>query len=283
MSLGFIYTALAALSWAISISLRRLVLTQGETVYNLVFWATLVAAPYWFYFLYRKRKELKAATRTDYSILLAMGLISGAIFRLVQGFALQYSQSVNYAFLIRTVIVFTIVFGAVLLKEAITTKKLVLASLTLVGAYLLATNGRSLALSFGDLLTLGAAALIALGHNILGKIATNRMTPILSASGTFVTGFVPLILLVLVYGNITAPVQPGIILALALSSILITRLRFAALKHASAAYVAMIFSFTPVFVLLIAIPFLGERLTAIQILGGSIIIASGMLVEKLKI
>ena len=45
----------------------------------------------------------------------------------------------------------------------------------------------------------------------------------------------------------------------------------------------MIFSFTPVFVSLIAMPLLKETLTPIQVLGGVLILLAGIGVEKLKI
>jgi len=45
----------------------------------------------------------------------------------------------------------------------------------------------------------------------------------------------------------------------------------------------MVFSFTPVFVSFMAIPLLGEVMTPIQIIGGVLIIAAGIMVEKLKV
>ena len=47
--------------------------------------------------------------------------------------------------------------------------------------------------------------------------------------------------------------------------------------------VTMIFSLTPIFVALLAIPLLKETLTPIQVIGGALIILAGIGVEKLKI
>lgn len=55
------------------------------------------------------------------------------------------------------------------------------------------------------------------------------------------------------------------------------------LKYATASYVTMIFSLTPIFVSLMAIPLLKESLAPIQIVGGILIILAGVSVEKLKI
>ena len=266
MSKGFIFTFLAALFWAISIVIARFILRAGENAFNVAFWTTLLASPYWLYVLLNKKTELKKATKKDYSILLGMALISTIGVSITEVFALKYSPAVNYSFLIRTVILFTFVFAYLFLGEKFTLKKIVLALLILVGAYLLTTKGQLISFSLGDIFTLTEAALIAFGNNVLGKMATNRMSTDLSASGSFAIGIVPLALIAFLNNAITIPGSLFLIVLLTLTYILITLFRFRAYKNATASYVTMVFSFTPVFVSFMAIPVSYTHLTLPTIL-----------------
>ena len=283
MTQKFKYTFLAALTWAISIVMARYIFGLGENAYNVAFWTTVLAVPYWIYILSRQSKELKESTKQNYLILLGMGLVSAIGVSITEAFALKYSPAVNYAFLIRTVILFTMVFAYLFLGEKFTLKKVILAILILSGAYLLTTKGQLIAFTRGDIFTLIEAALIALGNNVFGKMATNRMSTNLSASGSFLIGVLPLAGLAYFNQAIAMPKSFLLISILTLLYILITVFRFNAYKHASATYVTMVFSFTPVFVSFMAIPILKEVLTPIQIAGGVLIVLAGVAVEKLKI
>jgi drug/metabolite transporter (DMT)-like permease len=283
MSKGFIFTFSAALGWAISIVIARFVLRAGENAYNVAFWTTVLATPYWLYILLRKKTELKNITKKDWSLLLGMGLVSTIGVNITEAFALKYSPAMNYSFLIRSVILFTILFAYLFLGEKLTLKKITLAILILTGAYLLTTKGQLIAFTLGDIFTLSEAALIALGNNVFGKMATNRMSTDLSASGSFLIGVVPLALIALMNNAVAIPKSFSLILLLTLIYVILTNLRFNAYKHATASYVTMVFSFTPVFVSFMAIPLLQETMAPIQIAGGVLIVLAGIAVEKLKI
>lgn len=283
MSQKFKFTFLAALFWAISIVMARYIFRMGENAYNVAFWTTVLAVPYWFFILLKQKQELSQATKKDWLILLGMGVISTIGVNITEAFALKYSPAVNYSFLIRTVILFTMIFAYLFLGEKFTLKKVILAILILTGAYLLTTKGQIIAFTKGDIFTLIEAALIALGNNVFGKMATNRMSTDLSASASFLIGVAPLAGLAFFNRAIAMPKSFTLILLLSLLYILITVFRFNAYKHATATYVTMVFSFTPVFVAFMAIPFLHEILTPIQIVGGVLIVLAGVAVEKLKI
>ncbi|MDO8741529.1 MAG: DMT family transporter [Candidatus Roizmanbacteria bacterium] len=282
-SKGFQFTFLAALFWAISIVMARVILRAGENAYNVAFWTTLLASPYWLFVLSKKIPELKTTTKKNYLILLGMGLVSTIGVTITEVFALKYSPAVNYSFLIRSVILFTIIFAYLFLGEKITLKKVIIAILILTGAYFLTTKGQLISFSLGDIFTLTEAALIAFGNNVLGKMATNGMSTDLSASGSFLIGVIPIVLIALFNNAIVFPKSPLLLVSLTIMYILITLLRFRAYKNATASYVTMVFSFTPVFVSLMAIPFLKETMTPIQIVGGILIVIASISVEKLKI
>jgi len=284
ISKRFFYTVSAAFFWAVGIVLTRIILKSSEVgTYTLLLWVSIFSLPFWTYLLFTKRKEVKKLERKQIVLLACMGLISSFLVNVAEFFALTYSPAVNFSFLIRMVIPFTIILAYLLLGEKITRKKIILATLLLVGSYIFTTRGQVLVLTKGDVFTLIEALFIAFGNNILGQWATNTIHPSMAAIGTFFFGFLPITLLSIFMGGAMVPSQLGLVFLLALSIIILTLLRFQAYKHGNASYVTMVFSFTPVFVSFMAIPLLGETLLPIQIVGGVLIVGAAVLVEALKI
>lgn len=283
LSKGFQLTFLAALSWSITIVITRIVLQNGENPFNLAFWIASLSAPYWLFIFLKNILEFKSIIKKYYWIFLSTALFSTVGIEIIEPFALKYSPAINYSLLIRSVILFTIVFAYLFLGEKVTVKKIIVAFLILLGAFLLTTGGQSMTFSLGDLFTLTEAALIAMGNNIMGKIAVRRMSADLSASGSFLIGVLPVALIAKFNNAITMPKFPALVILLVITAILLTFFRFRAYQNASASYVTMVFSFTPVFVSFMAIPLLGESMTPIQITGGILMILGSIAVEKLKI
>ena len=281
-SKGLIFTSLSALSWAINIVLARLLLSRGETAGNLAFWQTLFTIPYWTLLFYQQKQKVKNLRPKLWILLLVMGLVNMIGVVLVEALALKSSPAVNFSFLIRTVIVFTILLAAVFLKESLTLKKLVLTFLILAGSYLLITQGQSLTFQIGDFYTILEALLLAT-LSIMQKTATTKLGPKFAAAGSFLFAIIPFALLMMLQGAVAVPKFPLATIALAFFYIAIMQTKLTAFKSATASYGTMIFSFTPIFVSLLAIPFLGETLTPIQIIGGILIVSAGVGVEKLKI
>lgn len=280
---GFIFALSASIVWAIAIVLYRIVLKAGENPYNLTFWTTMLALPYWLFLAFREHKSFRALRRTDYILLTAMALVSSVGVGLAEVFALSYSPAINFSFLIRTVTLFTIIFASVFLKEKITKEKLILVILLLVGSFFLTTGGKTLHFTRGDMFTIIEAILIAFGTNVLGKLATNRIPANTVSSGRFLISVFPLVLLALANTSIALPQHIGLVLVITLLDFLLAIFIFQGFKHATATFMTMIMSFTPVFVSLIAFSVLGESMSVIQIIGGGCIVLSGILVEKLKI
>lgn len=283
MSQKFKFTFLAALSWAISILIARYIFTLGANAFNVAFWTMVFSLPFWGVVLLKEKQAAKKITKSSLVILVGMGLIGTVGIGITEALALRYSQAINYAFLIRTVIIFTFLFAYVFLGEKLTIKKIALAAVILFGVYLLTTKGAALSFSLGDIFTLAEAALIALGNTVLGKMAVKRMSPNLSAAAAYLIGVIPLTLITLFYRAIYWPKTILLILLLAVAYIVLTLFRFRAYQYASAAYLTMMYSLTPVIVSLLAIPLLKESLAPIQILGGVLIVLAGVAVEKLKI
>ncbi|MFH1565548.1 MAG: DMT family transporter [bacterium] len=283
MSKKFIYVFTAASFWAVSILLEKHILNSGENIYNLIFWAAILSVPYWIYVFYKNSGKIKQITKKDIWILFGIGFIETAAVNIVEMFAIKYTQAINYSFLMRTVVVFTIIFAFLFLKEEITKKKIILCIIILLGSYLFITNGKLMHFKIGDLLTIFDAVLITFGGTILGKMAVKRMGCEFSSSAGILIGIFPITAIAFLNKAIAFPKLPLFILLLGLSNILVIVFDYKGYKIASAAYITMIFSLTPVLVSLVAIPLFKESLAPIQIFGGGLIILGGVLCEKLKI
>ncbi|HUD18987.1 MAG TPA: DMT family transporter [Patescibacteria group bacterium] len=284
MSSGFRYATIAAIVWAIAIILERILLHQTSNLtLTVAIWASIFELPYWMIKAFQFRRDIRSLNAKAWGVLLGIALVSSVGVTITEVYALTYSPAVNYSFLIRTVILFTILEAYIFLKEPLTKKKIILAVVILVGSYFLTTKGRVLSLSTGDILTITEALLISLGNNVLGRIAAKIVHSDVAASVSTLLGFIPLLIVTWWQHALVIPSGIPLIIALTICQILITTFRYRALKESSASFVTMIFSLTPVIVSVLAFSFLGESLTLIQIFGGLLIIAAGIGVEKLKI
>jgi drug/metabolite transporter (DMT)-like permease len=258
-------------------------LNQKENELNLLFWSSILALPYWLFVIKKTGKEIKTISKKAVIVLILTGLISSLGIKILEIFAVKNTQAINFSFLVRTVIVFTILFDFIIMKNAITKKKIVLSILILLGVYLLVAKGQLIVLSTGDILTLCEAMLIALGNNVLGKMATNLMSVDLSSAGNYFVGLIPLIGVCIVFGRIGMPINFALVLLSTIILVVMTTMRYKAIKETSATYLTLVISLTPIWVTIMAVLFLNESITLIQVIGGTLIVSSVYIVEKLKI
>ncbi|MDO8444389.1 MAG: DMT family transporter, partial [bacterium] len=258
---GTILAVIAAFLWAMIIILTKFIIRAGDDPLNVIFWLTILATPFWLGMIVSKKEEVKKMEKKDYQILLLIGLVGPLLGAIVEIFALKYTQATNFSFLIRSSLLFTIIFAALFLGERVTKKKLTIATLILIGAYLIATSGKIIHLSLGDGLTLLEAALIAFGNTILGKIAIRTMSSQLSAAGSFLVSVLPVIVLTFATKSFAIPHAIGLILVLTVVEIVSVLNRFNAYKYCSASFLAMTYSATPVIVTVSAFFLLGEQLS----------------------
>jgi drug/metabolite transporter (DMT)-like permease len=283
VSKGLIYTFPGAILWAFSIVIVRYILNHGENPYTLVFWSSLISFPVWLLLFCHHLADLKKLTYQNYGLLCLIGVISSIGIDIIEVLALKYTTAVNFSFLIRSIVLFTIIFAWIFFKEKITAKKLVLVFLILAGSFLLTTQGKGFVFQKGDIFTLIEAATIAFVNNILVKVTVSKMHPDLSAAGTSLFSLLPIVIIAFLNNAIRFPIFPFWIALNSLLMILFLRLRNRGYQVSTASFVTMILSFTPVMVCFLSVLILKEGLTLIQAFGGIMIISTGILAEKLKI
>lgn len=279
----FIFGFLAAFFWAISIVISRYVFNQGENPYTMAFWTALLASPVWLYHLTKHKTEVKDLNSKVIASLIIIGVVGSIGISLMEVLALKNTTAINFSFLIRSVVVFTAIFALVAFKEPLTKKKIILITLIMLGSFLLVTRGKSIALRPGDMFTLIEAAAIAFVNNILIKFTVSKIHPDFSAAITFFIGLIPIIIFTIANNAVRLPINWFVILTVVACDILLVQTRNRAYKIATASYVTMMMSFTPVLATLFAFITLRESMTIVQLLGGGFIVLAGISAEKLNI
>lgn len=284
ISSKLLFTSLTALFWGISIFLTKYVINLWENPFILLFWVLIISSLFWFYKFYQERKEIRNINKKSAWILIFIAVISWIIIPALENFALKIWSSLNYAFLTRTSLLFTILFAFIFLKESMNRKKWVIATLILIGCFFLITNWKKLDISLSDGVSILQAILLAFGNTILWKIALKYMSPTVSATMSFLIAFIPSILLSIYFSTwIHFPKFVFLTLLLWIASVLWTTFRFKAYQLASASYIAMMFSITPFLVTILWYFVLHENLSLLQLFGWFLIVLWWILVEKLKI
>ena len=203
------------------------------------------------------------------------------------------TSAINAGFLVKLSTVTTSIFAWIILKEQMSVKKVFVIFIALSGAYLITTKGQTLLPHIGDLFLLGACFCWSLGNVYVRKFLKSQ-----SVKADVVTIQKPLaglpVLLVLVGGSFFY--SPGLgklsmvlaccsfkpdILPYALGSGFFLALAwvflYRTLEVATASYMTLMSMVTPIFVSLLAVTILKESMVGIQVLGGGMILLSGVL------
>lgn len=280
---NYILTVAAAFLGACALVNSRSMLISGENPLKITAWIGLIACFPWLLIFWRRRSEFVNLQAQYKWMLLGIGIASSVGIQYLQTLALAHTTAANFAFLYRTVTVFTIIFAAIFLKEKITVSKWVLAALIVVGSYFLLYEDGKLLFSLGALYTLAMAAAAALIANVLIKHTISKMHPDLSGAVIQVVATAALLSLALTTHVLDLPMNWGLVLVggfLAFAQII---LRNRAYAVASASYVSMIYALSPLFVTILSYLFLQEKLSWLKLAGGAIIIGSTVVAHKLKI
>jgi drug/metabolite transporter (DMT)-like permease len=273
----------AAFVWACQIVLFRYQITLGENPYTLALWSTAIELPFWIFVLLKHKNEVKKLSHRSLGIFAVIGFGSAIAIGLMENLALANTTATNFAFLIRSVVLFTILFSAFFFKEPITKKKVIMTLTILSGAYLLNIQSGVFVLKTGDIYTLIEAASIAFFTNILIKKMVLKTNPDIAAGMQYVMGSCFLAGLFIYQHTPLLLHNIPLVVLYAGAGILFAKLRNKAFQHATSTFVTMIMSFTPVFVFILSGILLGERLVPIQMLGGFLIVLTGFMAEFLKI
>jgi drug/metabolite transporter (DMT)-like permease len=283
--------------WAVQIFLAKLAFLAGAKVVPFTIQTGACAIVYLVvYVLLTKRKQLQGLSRN-----IVLGLVVGSAIH--NGFGSFFSNAgislttaLNAGFLVQFSTVTTAILAWLVLKEKMTRSKAVTVAMIMIGTYFLITKGQVLTPHVGDILILMACLSWSTGNVIIKKMLKKH--PLDSDVVTFfrpLSGlpvFLGFVLLSPAYPTQTQAVFQHSITDLtyfpyamlnALFAVLLWIFLNRTLKIASASYMTMMSSLTPMLVALLAMVFLKETLIPIQWFGVLLICASGIVTQMLKI
>lgn len=282
--------------WALEIFIAKLAYMQDAEILpfslqsfsvTLIILSVLILPAKWPK-LFQIRKHILFWILTANAILLGLGGFLASA-------GLAMTTAINAAFLTHFSTVATVIIAYFALGEKINAPKVLSIFLILVGTYLLVTGGAGIVPRIGDILVLMACIAWAVGAVINRKILkkTKVDQDIISLLRP-VAGIPVIIFFIIISPIYPQPVKEifqadifqinyiGFVLMhsifLSLTWIFANR----SLKSASASYMVMMSSTTPILVTVLAMVFLSEQLKIIQSVGVVLIIASGILTHMIK-
>ena len=129
-----------------------------------------------FYIVGRKRDALASVNRAAVPWLLSVGVVGSGFGIGISYMGLQMTEVINYGFLIKTTVIFTIILAHFWFHdEKITWQKIILVLLFLIGVYLISTNGQMMIPHTGDALILLGAFLLAVTNIILKTVVRYKV------------------------------------------------------------------------------------------------------------
>ena len=232
-----------------------------------------------YHLAFTKRKAIKLTNREKFLIILS-GILGTGLSGLIGLLGLQMSTSINYGFLIKTSVVFTVIFSLPVLKEPINRNKVSYLAVLLLGTYLLSTAGTSLVPHSGDTLILLAAGCIGASAVLLRRVAKRNIDPEFITFIRILSGAIVIVSIAFfVQGRIFELEFLPYIAMLSVLQVLIIAMWARTLSVASASYGTMMSMSTPLIVVLLAYPLFGEKMNITQLIGGGLIIFGGVMTQ----
>lgn len=208
--------------------------------------------------------------------LLGLALAAGY---LLQTLGLQTTPASVSGFLTGLFVVFTPLFGALLLRQRVPAAAWLAVAVATVGLGLISLHG--LSIGGGELLTVGCAAAFALHIVGLGRWAASYDAYALAVPQLATTTV--LCAAVALPGGLAVPPDAGVWAALALTALLATAVAFVvqtwAQQRLTPTRTAVVMTMEPVFALLFGVGLGGDRIGARGFAGAALVLVAMLLVE----
>lgn len=281
---GLYLVSLFSLAWSLQITMSKVVLNEGMSAFSLLFQIMVVSSLCVLgYIIVFKRHVFSNIIRSDLIRLMLIAGVGTALANTFGYYGLENSTSINYGFLVKTAVVFTIVFAHFMLDEPVHLRKIVLMTSLLVGVYLVTTNGRTLVPTPYDAFIILSASLYALA-NMIAKPVLRRVHSEVVA--LFRLGMGSLFLAVIfpfIEPSFYVPMHVPLVIITGILLAMMQLLLYKTLQNTTACYLSMMSMLTPLLVMALGLVVLDEKLHAIQAIGGLIIVCSGIFIHRIEI
>jgi len=278
---ALIYVILFSLFWALDVVLQKYVFSNGAQLFSYSYQMFFIAFVLFVVCVSIKKKY--SFTRKDVIYMFAVGAVIASIAKILAATGINLSLASNYGFIIKTAVVFVVIFSYFWLKEKVTWKKIGMLVLLMFGAYLISTRGEGYSPLLGDIFTLGAAAALACASVLSKKLMHRNSAEYFSLFRSVGSALSLFVLSLLIYQD---PVQVEFIPFSLLGGILAfftILFLYKTLEVASVTYLSMMSMMFSVMVAVLSFFLLGEVMNSVQMLGGAIIIGSVVMIEKFRL
>jgi len=197
-------------------------------------------------------------------------------------YSLIFTTSINYSFLNKSNLIFIPLLAFLFLKEKITREKIFLGFIFFIGVYLITTSGQFIIPRFGDLLVIVATFFFSC-FSVISKNLVKILEPEIASWGVISSAAIlALILSFILKINIFSSTGILFVFLSGLLEGLIILFINKTIRITNMTYYVMMTMFTPLINLALGILFLNETINFIQLIGGIILIISGIMVQRLR-
>ena len=281
---GFLYVVLFSVFWSVNIILAKIGFLRGIDPFTFSFQMYFIASIILIlYSISFKLKYFKAVNKKNIWKLILTGIIGSGLGTMFGYLGLKLSTSVNYGFIIKTTIIFTVILSFLFLKEKLSWYKILLSISLLFGAYLISTGGLSLIPHIGDFLIVVGALFYSIS-NIITKTLSRKIHPdILTMFRAVFAAFIISFFVVVVNPEFYILKYPLLMFSVGIVTAVLLIFLNRAIHATTISYMTMMSMITPVFVAVMGILILSENINLFQIIGGLLIIISGIFISRTDI
>jgi len=280
-----IYGSTATILLSLSIFFKKIALTKGVPPMTLLIQFLLIAAIILninlLLFQRKNIRKIKNIKRWEWKNAFFAGFLLISAY-LTSTFGLRFTTSINYSFIIKSNLIFVPILAFFFFQEKITKEKIFLAFIFFTGIYLVTTRGQFILPHFGDLLIIVAAFFFSSFSIINKKLAKMLEPEIISWGVTSCAAIFALILIFILKVNVFSSIGLLFVFLSGLTEALIILFMNKTIRITSMTYYVMMTMFVPVINLILGILFLNETISFIQLIGGIVLIISGIMVQRLR-
>jgi len=200
----------------------------------------------------------------------------------ISNYSLRFTTSINYSFLNKSNIIFIPLLAFLFIQEKITREKIFLGFIFFIGVYLITTSGQFIIPRFGDLLVIVATFFFSC-FSVINKNLVKILEPEIASWGVIsCAAILALIFSFILKINIFSSAGILFVFLSGLIEGLIILFINKTIRITSMTYYVMMIMFTPLINLILGILFLNEIINFIQLIGGIILIISGIMVQRVR-
>jgi len=274
-----------SLFWSIDILLGKWIYMQGIDPFQWIVHVYFFASIFWLIYMIRMDafQPTHLIKQLKYPFLIVA--TTAAIWTSLSYVGLNFTQAINYSFLVQSSMLFTVIFAHVrFTDEKITRIKSWLMVVFLLGIYLVSTGWTLLIPQWWDLFVVAGAVFFAI-NNITIKhcIRWWLQVPTIILWRNIATVLIWICMSLLILWKIVSlwDMLPYAMISAFLLCVWIFSLN-KVVEYSSPSYMSMMATVNPVLVVIWASIFLGESMSVIQLLGWAIVLSSWVVLEYIR-